>query len=72
MRKLIMAVAAASVSVTILAGCSTKPQLTESERNTPPPPGPREGYTPPPPGAVPGRAGGQMPAAPPPQQGQGR
>ena len=72
MRKLIIAVIGASVFVTVLAGCAKKAQLTESERTTPPPPGPRAGYTPPPAGAIPGRGAGQTPAAPPPQQGQGR
>jgi len=57
---------AVGAAVALMAGCSNKPKLTESERNTPPPPGPRAGYVPPPPGATGG--GG----APPPMARPGR
>lgn len=67
--RLVTACSAVGIALAILAGCSAKPKLTESEKNTPPPPGPRAGYTPPPPGATPNRSaippGASMPAPPP-------
>jgi predicted small lipoprotein YifL len=59
MRKRTAAVLAAMVITVCLAGCSSKGKLTASERNTPPPRGPRDGYAAPPPGA------GQTQTAPP-------
>lgn len=72
MRNRVAAMIAGVIALAVIAGCSTKSKLTESERTAPPPPGPRAGYVPPPPGATPGRAGGAQAPAAPPQTPQGR
>lgn len=65
LRRITALMAALAAVAPALVGCASKPKLTEAERNTPPPPGPRE-YVPPPPGAKGGGPPGTIQGTAPP------